>query len=421
MSDPLPALRRRLGGVDATVIGLGSMIGAGLFAAFAPAAAVAGSGVLVALGIAAIIAYCNATASAQLAAQFPASGGTYLYGRELLGEWPGFVAGWSFVIGKTASLAAIALVFGAHAAPDGWEKPAAVAAVIALSAVNYRGVTRTAAVARIIVLAVLLVIGIVLVAGATGGSHSAASELAILGQSGWYGTLQAAGLLFFAFAGYARIATLGEEVRNPARTIPRAILAALGIVLVLYALVGITELVVLGPDLLARSTAPLADVVVASGWDWAGPIVRAGAALAALGSLLALLTGVSRTGLAMARFGDLPRWLSAVHPRFGVPHRAEIVVAGVVCVLVLTVDLRGVIGFSSFGVLVYYLIANVAAWTQSSLNRRYPRTLQAIGAAGCVVLVATLPLQAILAGIAIVAIGVAYRLIALRTTRARPR
>lgn len=134
-----PNLARRLGTADAVVIGLGSMIGAGVFAAFAPAAEAAGAGLLIGLGIAAAVAYCNATASAQLAAQYPTSGGTYLYGREQLGDWWGFLAGWGFVIGKTASCAAMALTFAAYAAPAGWQRPVAVAAVVGLAAVNYRG------------------------------------------------------------------------------------------------------------------------------------------------------------------------------------------------------------------------------------------------------------------------------------------
>ena len=144
MTDTGPELARRLGTTDAVVIGLGSMIGAGVFSAFAPAAAAAGAGLMIGLGVAAVVAYCNATASAQLAATYPTSGGTYIYGRERLGPWWGFLAGWGFVIGKTASCAAMALTFAAYAVPVAWQRPVAVAAVVALAAVNYRGVTRTA-------------------------------------------------------------------------------------------------------------------------------------------------------------------------------------------------------------------------------------------------------------------------------------
>ena len=414
MTTPAPQLARRLGLTDAVVIGLGSMLGAGVFAAFAPAAAAAGGGLLIGLAIAALVAYCNATASAQLAAQYPSSGGTYVYGRERLGHWPGFLAGWSFVIGKTASCAAMALTFAAYAAPAGWEKPVAVAAVLALATVNYFGVTRTAGLTRIIVAVVLVALVVVLLAGAFGGTSAPHDLGADLFEHGWYGILQSAGLLFFAFAGYARIATMGEEVTNPARTIPRAILTALGIVLVIYVLIAIVVLRSLGADQLAVSDAPLVDAVIASSWSWASPVVQIGAAAAALGALLALVAGVGRTSLAMARNRDLPPWLAGVHPKYQVPHHAEIALAVVVSVIVLTVDLRGAIGFSSFGVLVYYLIANAAAFTQESSQRRFPRALQIVGALGCVVLVATLPPVSIAIGLGVLVLGLVYRLVRIR-------
>jgi basic amino acid/polyamine antiporter, APA family len=226
--------------------------------------------------------------------------------------------------------------------------------------------------------------------------------------------LQAAGLLFFAFAGYARIATLGEEVRDPARTIPRAIPLALAITVGLYLLVGVALLVALGPSALAVSTRPLAAAVNAVGAAWAVPVVRVGAAVASLGALLALIAGVGRTGLAMARNADLPQWLDSVHPRYRVPDHAELAVAAVVSVLVLTTDLRGAIGFSSFGVLTYYAIANASAYTQDAAHRRWPRALNVVGLVACVVLVATLPWRSVVAGVAVFAVGIVGRLVAHR-------
>lgn len=409
-----PALARKLGTTDAVVIGLGSMIGAGIFSAFAPAAAAAGSGLLVGLTIAAVVAYCNATSSAQLAAQYPTSGGTYVYGRERLGQWPGFLAGWSFVIGKTASCAAMALTFAAYAAPAGWRKPVAVAALIGLAAVNYFGVTRTARLTRVIVAVVIVVLALVIVVGLTAGDPAANGLEADLFADGPYGILQSAGLLFFAFAGYARIATMGEEVKDPQRTIPKAIVTALFIVLAIYALVAVTVLLVIGPERLATSSAPLVDVVTTANAGWAAPVVRVGAAAAALGALLALVAGVGRTSLAMARNRDLPVWLAGVHPKYQVPHHAELALAVIVSILVLTVDLRGAIGFSSFGVLLYYFIANVSAFTQAKEQRRYPKALQGLGAVGCIALVATLPPRSIAFGVIVLIVGVGYRLIRLR-------
>jgi APA family basic amino acid/polyamine antiporter len=405
-----PRLERRLGTRDAVVLGLGSMIGAGVFAAFGPAAAAAGAWLMVALVVAAFVAYCNATSSAQLAAQYPSSGGTYLYGRERLGEWWGFLAGWGFVVGKTASMAAMAMTFAAYAVPADWQRPTAAAAVVAIAAVNYRGITRTAALTRLIVTTVLAVLATAVVVSLLGGSPSAEGLALPLGEATVYGVLQSAALLFFAFAGYARIATLAEEVRDPGHTIPRAITIALLVVVGVYAVVGATVLAVLGAEGVAASGAPRAAAVDTTGWDWALPVVRFGAAAASLGALLALVAGVGRTALAMGRNGDLPSWLAAVHPRYHVPHHAEVAVAAAVCVLVLTVDLRDAIGFSAFGVLLYYFVANLAAFTQEAEHRRYPRALQAAGALGCVLLGLTVPVEALLAGLLVLAAGVAYRL-----------
>ena len=407
-------LARRLGTTDAVVIGLGSMFGAGIFGAFSPAAAVAGSGLLAGLAIAAAVAYCNATSSAQLAAQYPTSGGTYVYGRAQLGPWWGFLAGWGFVIGKTASCAAMALTFAAYVAPSGWQRPVAVGVVLLLAAVSCRGVTRTARLTRVIVTVVLLALAAVVAAVLTGGQADLGRLRSSDLQGDWYGVLQSAGLLFFAFAGYARVATMGEEVRDPARTIPRAIQIALGVTVAVYCVIAVAVLSALGPEGVAATPAPLVAAVEAGSADRVAPVVRLGGAAAALGALLALMAGVGRTCLAMAREADLPSWLGAVHPRSAVPHHAEMALALVVCVLVLTIDLRGAIGFSSFGVLLYYLVANLSAFRQDAEHRRFPRALQAGGGVGCLVLVATLPPSAVAAGLAVFAAGAAYRLARLR-------
>ena len=399
-------LRRSLTLFDAVLIGLGSMIGAGIFAALAPAAQAAGAGLLLGLAIAAVVAYCNATSSARLAALYPASGGTYVYGRRRLGEFWGYLAGWGFVVGKTASCAAMALTVGAYA----WPRHAhavAVGAVVALTVVNYLGVQKSAWLTRGIVAVVLAVLATVVVS--TLGSGAVAVGTLTDGQAlSIPGVLQAAGLLFFAFAGYARIATLGEEVRDPARTIPRAIVISLAITLVVYATVAGTVLGTLGAQRLASASAPLVDAVEAADQRWLVPVVGVGAVAAALGSLLALILGVSRTTLAMARDRYLPHALAAVHPRFKVPHRAELVVGAVVAVLAATADLRAAIGFSSFAVLVYYAIANASALTLSRAERRPARPVPVLGLAGCLVLAVALPLSSVLAGAAVLASGAVW-------------
>jgi len=398
-------LSRRLGLGDAVVIGLGSMIGAGVFAAIGPAARAAGTGLLVGLAIAGVVAFCNATSSAELAALYPASGGTYVYGRERLGLFWGYLAGWGFVVGKTASGAAMALTVGAYAAPS-WQRPIAVGAVAGLTAVNYRGVRKTAALTRVIVAIVLAALGLVVI-GALFGGQASADNIHGLAVGGWRGVLQSAGLLFFAFAGYARIATLGEEVEDPARTIPKAIPRALAITLFVYLLVAVSALAAVGPAALASSSAPLATAVRAGDLAALTPVVRIGGCIAALGVLLSLIAGVSRTAFAMAADRELPASLDAVHPTYRVPHRAEITVGILVAGLVLVTDLRNAIGFSSFCVLTYYAIANAAAWTLLPAQRRWPRWLAGAGVIGCVTLAFTLPLRSVLIGLAVLATGAA--------------
>src|SRR6201997_2765427 len=416
-----PGLARRLGTADAVVIGLGAMIGAGVFSAFGPAARAAGAGLLIGLGVAAAIAYCNATASAQLAAVYPTSGGTYIYGRERLGPWGGFIAGWGFVIGKSASCAAMALTVASYAVPGPqWaQRIIGVGAVVLLIALNYRGVTKTAMVAQILLVCTMITLAAVVIGIAMAKPEP--SQLMHWPTGTIYGVLQSAGLLFFAFAGYARIATMGEEVRDPARTIPRAITIALTVAVAIYCVVGVAALLAAGPDRLAHAAAPLAEAVRAAGVPALVPVITVGAAVASLGALLALIAGLGRTVLAMARHRDLPAWLAAVHPRYRVPHHAEVALGVVVCILVATVDLRGVIGFSSFGVLIYYAIANASAYTQPAAQRRWPRVLNVCGLVGCLLLVATLPWQSVVVGLGVFAIGLTGRAFTHRFFRDPPR
>ncbi|TDC77756.1 amino acid permease [Micromonospora sp. KC606] len=401
-------LRRRLGVPEAVVIGLGSMLGAGVFVVFAPAAATTGgAGLLVAVAVAGFIAFCNATSSARLAARHPESGGTYVYGRERLSPFAGFLAGWGFVVGKTASCAAMALTIGAYLWP-GQARLAAVAAVLAVTAVNLGGIGKTATATTVLVALVLAVLAMVVVSGLTAGDV----QVDRLGAGGGSarGVLTAAGLLFFAFAGYARIATLGEEVRDPQRTIPRAVPLALGVVLAVYLVVAVVAVGVLGADRLAASAAPLVDVVTAAGLPGLAWVVRAGATIAVTGVLLSLLAGVARTLLAMARRHDVPGALAAVHPVRQVPHRAELAVAAVVIVVVLLGDVRQAIGFSSCTVLVYYAITNASALRLGrDPARRLPvRALAVAGLVGCLLLAVNLPLGSVLAGFAVLALGAAW-------------
>jgi APA family basic amino acid/polyamine antiporter len=398
-------LSRRLGPGLALVTGLGAMLGAGVFGAVGPAAAAAGSALLLALVLAGAVAACNATSSARLAARHPESGGAYVYAGRRLGPAYGFAAGWAFTAGKLASCAAMALVLGNHLWPEHPRVPA-LAAVAACVAVNHLGITKTAGATA----AILAVVGVGLaaaVAGALGGGAADPGRIA----DGWSATpaglLEAAGFLFFAFAGYARLATLGEEVRDPRRTIPRAIALSVGIAFAVYALVMAAALMAVRPEDLAISPRPLVTAVEAGSLDALAPVVAVAAAVASLGVLLSLLAGVSRTVFAMAANGDLPRPLGAVHPRHRIPHVAGLAAGLVVAAVVAIADVRAAIGFSSVLVLVYYALANASALRLPAGPAGLLRGAALAGLAGCLVVAAALPPSSVLGGAGILMLGFA--------------
>jgi APA family basic amino acid/polyamine antiporter len=297
----------------------------------------------------------------------------------------------------------MALTFGRYAAPA-VARPLAIVAVASVTTVDYFGVRKTVGATRIVVGLVLAALAICIFANVAGGA-ARWTRLWPIDPVGPRAILQAAGLLFFAFAGYARIATLGEEVVDPARTIPRAIPLALAITLVIYAAVIVSALAAAGAGVLADSPAPLADAIARGRFAALAGAVRAGAAVASIGVLLSLIVGVSRTIFAMAALGDAPGWLAAVHPRHRVPHRAELAVGAGVILCVSALDLGGAIGFSSFTVLAYYAVTNAAALTLARGERRWPRAVAGVGLAGCLVVAASLPARTSLAGLGVLGVG----------------
>lgn len=400
-------LERRIGVPGAVAIGLGAMIGAGLFFVWAPAAALAGPWLPAAIAIAGTIAALNALSTAQLAMEHPVSGGAYAYGRAEVGERVGFSAGWMFLTGKTASAAAIAVIAGQHVWPEhaSW---VAAAAIALLAGLNMLGVRVTAWVSSGIVAVVLVVVLGALVWAAIGGAATLTPAPAVAPASSPVPVLTAAGLLFFAFAGYARMATLGEEVREPRRTLPIAIGLGLGVVLALYAAVGWAASARLGAGLPTSAT-PLADLV---GDPALHAVVLGAGALACLGSLMGILAGLSRTGLAMARERDLPGPLSTIASRTRTPVIAEAATAIAAIAAALLLPAGSLVAFSSTCVLTYYAVAHVSAIRMRRHGRVrmwLPAWLPWAGAAACLVVVLTLPWQGVLAAAAWLALGLAAR------------
>ena len=382
-------------------IGIAAMLGAGVFYVWGPAIALAGSWVLVSLLIAAIVATLNGLVTAQLAIQLPVSGGIYSYANHYRGPYAGFLAGWLFVTGKTGSAAAIAFIAASYLDVAN-ARLIAAGFVVALSAIIISGIRLAAGVTMAI--AGVVIVGLLWLT--LPRTLTAAPLPAFDADPSIGGILSAAGLIFFAFAGYARMATLGEEVTNPTKTIPRAIIGALWVVLVVYLVVALATT----PILLATPSpidTPLT-VLAGSGNAW---LVSALAVLASLGSLLAILAGLSRTSLAMGRRRDLPSLLARVSPRTGGPIVAEVTVAGLAVVLILVTDPLWLVGLSSAGVLTYYALGHFSALAQPKAETFLPRLVPVVGLLLCTLLVFTLPITSVTAAAVSAVIGTAWFLV----------
>ncbi len=403
------SVQRRLGLPDAIALGLAAMLGAGVFAVWGPAAAAAGSWLPLAVLIAGLIALCNAASTADLAVAHPESGAGYVFGRERLNPAAGRLAGVAFLTGKSASAAAAAGVFGAYVLPS-QPLPTAIAAVVAATALNIAGVRWTARAAYALVGGTLAVLFVVIVVGLFGSGGLEVASAAtpesdtVAVRGGLLGVGTAAGLVFFAFAGYGRIATLGEEIRDPTRTLRRAILISLGAAFVIYLLVAIALLVGLGPERLAVEPAPLVALVDTGRASAVAVLVRVGAAVAAGAALLTVLIGISRMELAMARRGELPRLLAVVSGR-GTPVRADIAGGLVVVVIAVLAGPAAAIALSACSVLVYYAVINLAALRLTGPHRQWPSWTAWLGLAGCVVLAVLLPVAQVAITIGVLAIG----------------
>ncbi|HSJ07691.1 MAG TPA: amino acid permease [Longimicrobiales bacterium] len=413
------SLRRDLGLVDAVAVGFGAIVGAGIFVVTGVAAGMAGPAFLAGLLVAAIAATCNALSSAQLAARYPQSGGTYEYGYRVLNPWAGFTAGWVFLASKIAAAGTVAIGLAGYLhvlVPALPPRAIAVGAVVLFTALNYLGIRRSSA-ANLVIVAVSL--GSLILFVAAGMSTFDPAHLRPFAPAGTRGTMEAAAVLFFAYTGYARIATLAEEVKNPRRTIPRAIIVTMAGAVLLYGAVAVVAVGTAGTAALAATTAPLHVAAAGFAWPWAGTVVAVGGVTAMLGVILSQLLGLSRMGFAMARRGDLPATLAQVHPRYHVPGRAVLLMGAVAAVVAATGTLRGVASAASFLILIYYGIANLAALRMPRSAKLYSDLVPAIGFFACAALAVSLSPAVMATGLAVLGLGLAGRLLAVRARNAR--
>jgi len=400
-----------LGLLDAVAIGVGAIVGAGIFVVLGVAAGIAGPALLAGLLVAGVGATANALSSAQLAATYPVAGGTYEYGYRVLHPWAGYVAGWMFLVSKVAAAGVVALGLAGYLVPvlPGVPPRAiAAAAVVTFTALNYSGVRCSSAVNLVIV---TVSVGALLCFVIGGAGAVRLDNFTPFAPTGWEGTLRGAALLFFAYTGYARIATLGEEVREPRRTIPRAIVITIASTLVLYAVVAVVAVGVIGAEALGAAGAPLEVAAHAARGDALATVVAIGGTAAMAGVLLSQLLGLSRMVFAMARRRDLPAGIDRVHQRFGVPHRGVVAVGVAAFLVTITGTLASVAAAAAFAILIYYGIANVAALRMPTGSKIFPDLVPWVGVLLCGLLAISLPWRTIGTGLAILAVGVVLRLV----------
>ncbi len=401
-------LPRRLSFWDAVATGIAAMVGAGIFVVSGIGAGIAGPAVIIAFLIAGVVALFNALSSAELAAAIPREGGAYEYGRRLLSPKIGFITGWLFISSKMLESATVALAFGESAAlllPADSRLFAALA-VVAMSALNVAGIRASTNASKLMV---VVKIGVLAVFAVLGAGAIKPASYAPFAPFGFEGVLAAAAIVFFAYTGYARIATLGEEIKEPRKTIPRAIIVLLGITAAIYILVTAVAVGLLGAKQFSESASPIAAASATLGIPWLVLLVIFGAAVATLNVLLGDLLASSRTAFAMARNRDLPEFLSRT--RTSNPENSIFVTSAIVLALTLVGNLVQVASLTSLTILLYYSVTNASALRLSRKKRLYPRLISVAGFVCCIGLALFLPLDQWIWTIGLVAAAFAYKLL----------
>lgn len=410
----------------AVLMGLGSIVGTGLFVSIALATQVAGNAVIIAVFIAAVVAALNGLSSAQLAAAYPVSGGTYEYGNRVLGSRIGFTAGWMFLTAKSASAATGALgssgyllyTFGIEAGPVLFTG-ISLGILLLLTVLVSGGISRSNTANKVIVGFTLFGLAVLAAAGLwVNGIPTEPVALAFTGLE-IDSLLFACALMFVAYTGYGRIATLGEEVAEPRKTIPKAIITAMIVIVVLYGIVALTALQAMGAEAFGATlngeAAPLMVVAQLMELPLVGLIVSLAAITAMAGVLLNLILGLSRVMLSMARRGDLPQKVAVINPASKSPVTAVWLTGLIIALLVLSGDIRFTWSFSAFTVLIYYSITNLSAFLLPAELRLYPRIIPALGFVSCLGLAFWIQPEIILLGTGFIAAGLLWHEAVLRT------
>lgn len=401
-------LTRNVGLFSATAIGVGTIIGAGIFVVTGIVAGLAGPAMIISMMIAAAIATFSALSFSRLSAYLPKEGGVYVFAHELISSHVGFIAGWMWIFSNIFAGAAVSLGF-AHYFVATFQslpvKPVAVATCLSFTLLNYLGIRKTAILNNMLVLIKILILIFFIALGA-GYLHN--NYFTPFAPNGSLGILQGSALIFFAYTGFARITTMAEEVREPSRTIPRSIILALLISTVIYLFVSFICIGLIGHVDLSRTGSPLAEAIHATGNQIAVFLISIGAMVATASVLLTTVLGVSRVAFAMARNNDLPKFLSKIHPKYKTPYYAIWITGSLMIIAIIFAELTSVVAVSTFASLTYYLITNLAALRLRGETGRYPSFVPAIGLISCLGLLAFLTVDSWIVGVVGLGFGTIY-------------
>lgn len=394
-------LKRTLGLLDATAIGIGAIIGAGIFVVLGIAVGYAGPAVIVSMIIAATVALFTALSFAELGSAIPKQGGTYAFAYELISPFAAFISGCLWLFGQTVAGAAVSLGLASYFVaifPFFSLKIVAVSAALVLTVLNLVGTKHSAMINNILV---LTKIGILCLFVGAGVFQLNSQNYAPFAPNGFIGILQGAGFIFFAYLGFGRIAALGEEVKNPKKTLPLAILLALVTSVILYIITGIVATGLQNYKTLAGSGSPLTDAARVTGNFTLIATISLGALVATASVLLTNLIGLSRVSFAMARNGQLPKSLANIHPKFGTPYLSILFTGTLMAVLTLVSDLRQTAAITSLSLLSTHIILHFSA---IRLRKKVPnlKTFKApfyplipvLGLVSCAILMFSLPIEA---------------------------
>lgn len=378
-------LKKTLGLIDSTALSVGAIIGGGIFVVIGITAGIAGSALIISMLIASLIALLTALSFSELAKWQPITGSVYEYAHQLISNFSGFLTGLMWIISNTFIGAGVSLGFAYYlTAIIPIFQPNQIAAILCLifTAINLTGAKKSASLNTILVITKLFALLMFIFFGIFYIDTTNFTSFKIIDTNILYGAI----FIFFAYTGFARVAVVAEEVKNPNQNVPRAMLLSLGISTIIYILVGFVAVGLIGAPQLANSNSPLVEAISITKTQLAIQIVSFGGLLATASVLLTAIFGVSRMTYSMARRGDLPKTLSKLHPKFCTPYISIIIIGLIMTGLVLFIDLTKVVAISTFASLFYYGIANYAAVKLENGRKKKYKIISTLGLISCFVM-----------------------------------